>query len=448
MFGISSIQSITGWLKTLDFQGRGVYDSQNDYGPTTSTIILFLFVILCSVVISVVYLICLRAFTKQTLWLTSTINMCVGLGGAIYCFAIGGNLSGAGHLVLGTFYTCCFLGWKTRLPYSITMVEKTMDISKKFGHTLKISATGGAIAVGFTMWFATTLVAVCISYTPDPRNPACENTNGQSCSMTNLFWRLNHAMFGGYWISEVIKNSIHVLVSSGKLSNFLFSFHIARRMGEMPTQSALLAGKRAIWYSFGSIVYGSLASSIVQLLHQASSICRENDRPGRFSRITCFSITFQSCIGANVIDSESEKHYGYSRMAFESLDYTTSVKNTLRMLTENEIDTLINNNLVDPVLTAGAVFSGYLCASFSYLYLTGTDPTYNKNGNFTFPVVTVSFWIGLQIFNISLVSVKSGVTTIFVSMATHPDILRRNHRLFYLEMVGAYAKVSEVSSLQ
>ncbi|PUU76195.1 choline transporter-like protein [Tuber borchii] len=184
----------------------------------------------------------------------------------------------------------------------------------------------------------------------------------------------------------------------------------------MPKEPTPLAGKRALRYSFDSIAYGSLASSIVQFLHQASSVSRENSFYEGFSR----AIKFYVIEWPRNWLFKFFNHYAYSRMAFDSLGYTRSVR-ILRLLTEREIDMLVNNNLVDPVLTAGAVFLGYLCATLSYLHLMSTDPPHISNGKLTLIVMAVSFLIGLQVFNICLVPIKATST---------PLLLRYNQRLF------------------
>lgn len=71
---------------------------------------------------------------------------------------------------------------------------------------------------------------------------------------------------------------------------------------------------------------------------------------------------------------------------------------------------------IDPVLTAGAVFVGYTCALLAWLYLEFTNPLYNEGGRFTVVVVAFAFLTGLQIANIFLVPIKSGIATIFTSM--------------------------------
>lgn len=142
----------------------------------------------------------------------------MGLGSAIYYFSVGETLAGVGHLLFGAFYICCFWDWKGRLRFPIAMIEQTIDIANRFSHVFSVSAAGGAMAVGFTVWFSIAFVAVYIRYTPDPNNPACEGLPGGPCSSARLIGLLAYVMFGGYWISEVIKNTIHVSVSGGKLS--------------------------------------------------------------------------------------------------------------------------------------------------------------------------------------------------------------------------------------
>lgn len=99
-----------------------------------------------------------------------------------------------------------------------------MDISNRFGHIFSVSATGRAMAFGFAVWFAITFVAVYIRYAPDPNNPACEGLPRGPCSSARLIGLLAYVMSGGCWISEAIKNIIHVSVSGGKISRFPLFF--------------------------------------------------------------------------------------------------------------------------------------------------------------------------------------------------------------------------------
>lgn len=55
---------------TRGFNGGGIYDSDNDFGLDTNTIILFAFVLTVAVVLSYAYIWAARVFTKQFIWIT------------------------------------------------------------------------------------------------------------------------------------------------------------------------------------------------------------------------------------------------------------------------------------------------------------------------------------------------------------------------------------------
>ena len=74
----------------------------------------------------------------------------------------------------------------------------------------------------------------------------------------------------------------------------------------------------------------------------------------------------------------------------------------------------------------GATFVAYACALLAYLYLIFTDPAYNKSGDFTPVVVAFAFLIGLQICQIFVTPISSGIDTIFVAAAFDPEVMVRS----------------------
>ncbi len=113
------------------------------------------------------------------------------------------------------------------------------------------------------------------------------------------------------------------------------------------------------------------------------------------------------------------------------------------MMRDRGIDALVNECLINPVLTMGSVFVAYVCSFLAYLYLAFTDPPYNSTGSFTPVVMAFAFLIGLQICNIFLVPIKSGVSTFFVAMAFDPEVLIREFPDLYQRMVAVYPHVQE-----
>ena len=73
------------------------------------------------------------------------------------------------------------------------------------------------------------------------------------------------------------------------------------------------------------------------------------------------------------------------------------------------IDALINDCLIGPVLTMGSTFVAYLTTLLAFLYLEFTNPAYNKGGTFTPVVMAFAFLIGLQVCQIFMTPIGSGV---------------------------------------
>lgn len=150
------------------------------------------------------------------------------------------------------------------------MLEVVIDVAKNYGHVFTTSFIGGLIATAFGAWFSVTLVAVYAKYYPG--SPGCD-AGGGSCSKGKVIGLLVFVTFAGYWISEVIKNVIHVTIS-GVYGSWYFC---AQKPGGVPKGATRGAFKRSMTYSFGSISFGSLIVAIIQLLRQACSIAQQNE---------------------------------------------------------------------------------------------------------------------------------------------------------------------------
>jgi len=77
-------------------------------------------------------------------------------------------------------------------------------------------------------------------------------------------------------------------------------------------------------------------------------------------------------------------------------DYSKAARDTWRMLKNRGVDAIINDLLIDNVLTMGSVFVAFTTGLLSYLYLRYTHPAYNASGGFYIPVVAFGFLVGLQ----------------------------------------------------
>ena len=91
----------------------------------------------------------------------------------------------------------------------------------------------------------------------------------------------------------------------------------------------------------------------------------------------------------------------------------------------------------------GSTFVAYLCALLAYLYLEFTNPSYNEGRTFTPVVMAFAFLIGLQVCQVFMTPISSGVDTIFVAMAWDPEVVARDHADFWHRLVTVYPRVQQ-----
>ncbi|KAL9136355.1 MAG: hypothetical protein Q9175_002431 [Cornicularia normoerica] len=381
--------SLQGYSANKRLSGGGIYNAGNTFSLNTNTIVLFTFVLVVALVLSWTYFTLARAFTKQFIWITGILNILFGIGTAIYYFVRHYYSAAVVFAVFGIFSIVCFITWIPRIPFSVVMLQQTMDVAKSFGHVFLVSAIGGIASVAFGAW---------------------------------------------------LKNTIHSIVA-GIYGSWFFC---AGKPGGMPTGATRGAAKRAFTYSFGSISFGSLVVALINMVRQAVSIAQQQEAQGGNMAA---SIAF-CCLGCiiGLIDWAVQfiNRYAFIHIALYGKAYIPAAKDTWAMMKNRGIDALINDCLIGPVLTMGSTFVAYICALLAYLYLEFTKPGYNDGGTFTPVVMAFSFLIGLQICQIFMTPIGSGVDTIFVAAAWDPDVLMRDHPDLYQRMVRVYPKVQQM----
>lgn len=218
---------------------------------------------------SLAYFWMIRAFTKQIIWITGILQIVLGLGTAIYYLYRKQYSAGIVFAIFAVFYIVCFISWIPRIPFSVLMLQTTIDVAKNYGHVFIVSLLGGIIATAFGAWFSVTLVAVYARY--EPGSPSCSSSGG--CSTSKVIGLVAFVTFAGYWITEVLKNIIHVTIS-GVYGSWYFC---SQKPGGFPKGATRGAFRRSVTYSFGSISFGSLLVAIIQFLRQACSLAQQSE---------------------------------------------------------------------------------------------------------------------------------------------------------------------------
>lgn len=229
-----------------------------------------------ALVCSWAYFLAARAFTKQFIWITGILNIVFAIGTAIYYFIEHYYSAAVVFVIFGIFSIICFVSWIPRIPFSVVMLQQTMDIARGFGHVFLVSAIGGLCSVAFGAWFSVTLVSVYVKYEPSSggSNPACSSgSKAGGCSSAKVIGLIVFITFAGYWITEWLKNTIHSIVA-GVYGSWFFC---AGKPGGMPTGATRGATRRALTYSFGSISFGSLVVALINMVRQAVSVAQQTE---------------------------------------------------------------------------------------------------------------------------------------------------------------------------
>ncbi|KAK9378904.1 plasma-membrane choline transporter-domain-containing protein [Kockiozyma suomiensis] len=438
--GFSAVSGIclNAYAAHHSFFGGGIYGGQEQFSLNTNTIILLVFAVVIGFVISIAYFLVARMFTKQFIWITGIVNVLLGFATAIYYFVEHYYSAAIVFLIFAVFGAWCFYSWIGRIPFATLMLQTIMDVTRAYPSILLTSFLGSLVAAAFGAWFSVTLVAVYVRYNPTEGSASCSSSGG--CSHATLIGLLVYVTFAGYYISEVIKNIIHTTIS-GIYGSWYFC---SRSTQGMPRWPALGAFKRSMTYSLGSISFGSLIVSIIQLLQQLAGWGEQAARNDNNMIAVALICVLRCLIAVLQWAVNFFNHYAYCYIALYGSAYIPAAKETWRMIKDRGFDALINDCLIDPVLNLGAQFVGYVCALFAYLYLKYTAPAYNSSGNYNAPVVAFAFLIGLQICSIASVPIKSGTATFFTAMARDPEVLRLSYPDLYQKIVHLYPRVQQM----
>jgi len=198
------------------------------------------------------------------------------------------------------------------------MLQTSIDVSKRYGHVYLVSFIGGFIATAFGAWYSVTLVAIYAKYEPGS-NPACSASG--SCSSAKVIGLIAFVTFAAYWITEWLKNTIHVTIS-GVYGSWYFCSH------NFPKNATRGAFKRSMTYSFGSVSLGSLIVAIINCLRQLCSIAQHSEA-GQGNTVAAILFCVLGCF-ISILDWAVQfiNRYAFSHIALYGKSYFAAAKDT------------------------------------------------------------------------------------------------------------------------
>lgn len=421
---------------TWDFQGSSIYDTQNYFTLNANTAVLFGFVIVISVVFSFLIILVARFWARMFITLGLILNVVLGLATAIYYFTTHYYSAAIVFLVFTLITAWAYWSARLRIPFSATVLEITIDVMRRYKSTLMVSFLGIVVTGAFSTLFLMVIVATYIKYDPNENNPGC-NIDGGSCTKGKLIGLLVFVFFAGYYISEVLKNIIHVTIA-GIYGTW---YYLAGSDQGEPKHPALGAFKRAMTYCFGSICEGSLIVSLLQLLRQFIRILRSNALGDNDMCAACGYLILDWIMGFVEMMVRYFNHYAYIYIALYGKKYTKAAKETFQLLRFKGMDALVNDCFIGTSIHLFSLFVAYVVALFTYIYLRYTKPAYNQDGGYYAPLVAFGFVVAGQVTRISLTVIDSGVSTFFVALAKDPEVFQMTNRNRFDEIFRNYPQV-------
>jgi hypothetical protein len=257
-----------------------------------------------------------------------------------------------------------------------------------------------------------------------------ENNNNQAtgkykCSCGNGISGLSGFLIlvSFYWGGLVVKNALNVVVS-GSVASWWFNNN----------NSNVVSGsvKRAFTTSFGSICLGSLLVAVLRALEQ---MAREARRRG--DSAACVAECILSCL-TDLLEYFNKWAFVY--VGIYGYGFANAGKKVFSLFKDRGWTAIINDDLIENVLSLASVVVGLLCAAVGCAVI-GFKIVAFDSGVMTQAYIIVgllSFFIGMFMSMVVMTIIDTAVAAIFVCFAEDREALSRHQPQLYADFVGAW----------
>ncbi|KAI0369721.1 DUF580-domain-containing protein [Pilatotrama ljubarskyi] len=399
------------------------------------TVYLLLFITAAGLLLSSLYLILTRMFTRAIMHITLVLSILLNIGICIY-YWITKYYSGAiVFTVIALISILAYWGYRARIPLAALLLQVVMDVTKHHPSVYVVAFIALVLQAALSVWYTFVVIATYVRYTPG--STAC--TTGDTCSSAKVIGFIVYETFSFLWTSQVIGNVALATLAGGPFGSWYYFG--PREQGMMPAHPTLSSFVRASTLSLGSIAFGSLIVTLLELLRMLLNMVRNSANAEGHPVEACLALCAECFIGCIESAVEYFNRYAYIEIALYGKPYISASKDTWRLFKDRGIDALINDSLVGMTLTWGAYAIGLLCSLFAYLYLRYTHPAYNADGQYTPPVLVFAFLIGLQCSLTLSSAIEAGVSTIFVGLGEDPQVLAIRAPPLFAMIASTYPQV-------
>ncbi|KIL66185.1 hypothetical protein M378DRAFT_161032 [Amanita muscaria Koide BX008] len=411
--------SISSWVSNGGLGGGLGKDGAKTGIPVVlnrSALYLLLLITAAAVLLSAIYLMLTRAFTKMIMHITLILTILLNIGICIYYWFTRYYSGAVIFTIIAILSVLSYFGFRDRIPLASLLLQVVFDVAKHHKNVYVVAFTSLLLQAALAVWYLFTVIATYSKWTPG--SPSCLSS---SCSSSKVAGLVFFETFSFLWTSQVIGNVALATLAGGPFGAWYYFG--PRDMGQMPEYVTLSSFWRVSTMSLGSIAFGSLIVTVLEMIRLILNLAQNNanmDGHPVEACLACCAACFVGCIEGLV---EYFNRYAYIEIALYGKPYIEAAKDTWHLFRDRGIDALVNDSLVGMTLTWGGYAIGLMSSLFAYLYLRFTAPTFNANGQYTAPMLLYAFLIGLQCSLTLSSAIEAGVSTIFVGLGEDPQVL-------------------------
>ena len=236
-----------------------------------------------------------------------------------------------------------------------------------------------------------------------------------------------------YWTFQVLLNTVQVVTAS-----IIGEWWFQSEGGAVVKRSSI----KTIYYSMGSICFGSLTVGPVKFIRQVSALVRPSSDEASLLCLHECLFFIRSCI-SGCVDGLSDRFNagGFTYVGLYSYGFLEASRRVTELFKMRGWTMIASDELVPNILLMFSLVIGGITGCFGYLVaeLTDTDIlSLNEPGPVSFITGAV---VGLALTSVLFGVISSAVNTVLVCFASSPVDLARNHPEISDEMRDAWREV-------
>ncbi|TYJ56243.1 hypothetical protein B9479_003088 [Cryptococcus floricola] len=400
-----------------------------DYGEAFTKETGYLFALASAVAVGLSFglLFFVRYFPTVTIIMGPLISLLYMIGATVGCIYLKVWGEAAISAASAAFIVLCVFLFKSRYRLARDLLD-TANMAAKAHWSVFWTVIIGTLVQGLSsLWNIATFISVFLVF--EPWHQGCDD--GDYCSAGMTWALLIFVIIEYMWISGVISSVTLTVMAGGPYAHWWYGTDLDTR------SESIWALKRAAGTSLGSIAFGSLLVTAVEVLHFLVKLIT-GQYFGEEGKGIC-----ACCCGCllRLMEYllETFNKYVYIRIGVDrfEIDFKQGGKEIWRLVKKGKkvnrkgISALLSDNIVGKALHMTCMGNAVLCAGLTYLYMAVVDGSLKVDEWWNWLILLYSFILALNIGLTLTSALEAGVSTIFVCLDKDPDYLKQRNPRFY-----------------